>query len=118
MFLMRRTQLAAVISLALLCGCSKGEEQQAPAARRPPARQELTGEELFNERCRDCHIVHGKGGAVGPELSHVGSKRDRRFLEQVIREPGKVYPGTAMPPYDTFSKKQVDSLVDYLSGLK
>ncbi|GFO65435.1 cytochrome c [Geomonas paludis] len=113
-----RTYILATLALALAAGCSKGEPQQPAETRRPPAQLELTDEALFNERCRDCHIVKGKGGVVGPELSHVGSKRDSRFLEQVIREPAKVYPGTAMPPYDTFSKKQVDSLVDYLSGLK
>ncbi|MBJ6750402.1 c-type cytochrome [Geomonas anaerohicana] len=115
---MRESFIVAAMALALFCGCSRHEEAQAPAPKQSPARLELLGEELFNERCRDCHIVKDKGGVVGPELSHVGSKRDRRFLEQVIREPAKVYPGTAMPPYDTFSKKQIDSLVDYLSGLK
>ncbi|MBU5638638.1 cytochrome c [Geomonas sp. Red69] len=115
---MQRPYLIATLALALLAGCSKKDQQHPPEAKRPPAQMELTGEALFNERCRDCHIVNDKGGVVGPELSHVGSKRDRRFLEQVIREPAKVYPGTAMPPYDTFSKKQIDSLVDYLSGLK
>ncbi|MBJ6800490.1 c-type cytochrome [Geomonas propionica] len=115
---MRRSFVIAATAIALSCGCSKQEPAQAPAPKQSAAQLELFGEELFNERCRDCHIVKDKGGVVGPELSHVGSKRDRRFLEQVIREPGKVYPGTAMPPYDTFSKKQIDSLVEYLGGLK
>ncbi|WP_224983310.1 c-type cytochrome [Geomonas agri] len=115
---MRRSFVIAATAIVLSCGCSKQEPAQPPAPKKSAAQMELFGEELFNERCRDCHIVKDKGGVVGPELSHVGSKRDRRFLEQVIREPAKVYPGTAMPPYDTFSKKQIDSLVDYLSGLK
>lgn len=115
---MRTGILAAIMAAALLAGCSKHEETQAPEAKKSPAQLQLFGEELFNERCRDCHVVGEKGGAVGPALTHVGRVRDRRFLEQVIREPAKVYPGTAMPPYDTFSKKQIDSLVDYLSGLK
>jgi cytochrome c2 len=76
------------------------------------------GEPLFNERCRDCHKVGNKGGATGPELSHIGAKRDRAYLQQVIRDPSKVFPGTAMPPSDNLSIRQVDSLVDYLSSLK
>lgn len=115
---MRLSTLVAIAAVALTCGCSRRDEAQAPPPKRSAAQIELFGEELFNERCRDCHIVKDKGGVVGPELTRVGSKRDRAFLERVIREPGKVYPGTAMPPYDTFSKKQVDSLVDYLGGLK
>lgn len=114
---MRRGVLAAMIAATLFAGCSKREEAQAPEPKHAPAQFQLFGEELFNERCRDCHVVGEKGGTVGPNLTHVGSARDRRFLEQVIREPAKVHPGTAMPPYDTFSKKQIDSLVDYLSGL-
>lgn len=115
---MKRCLLVAVMATALAAGCSRHEETQATQQKKSPAQLELYGEELFNERCRDCHVVGDKGGAVGPVLTHVGSARDRRFLERVIREPAKVYPGTTMPPYDTFSKKQIDSLVDYLSGLK
>lgn len=115
---MRRGILAAIVAATLCAGCSRHEETQAPEPKQSSAQLQLFGEELFNERCRDCHVVGDKGGAVGPELTRVGSARDRRFLERVIREPAAVYPGTAMPPYDTFSKKQVDSLVDYLSGLK
>ena len=110
-----------IIPLLLLAldspACSPTEEHP-PAPVKSQFQEELAGEPLFNERCRQCHMVQQKGGAVGPDLSHVGSKRDRRFLEQVIREPSKLYPGTVMPPYDTFSNKQVDSLVDYLRGLK
>jgi L-cysteine S-thiosulfotransferase len=108
------------IMLALLAaGCSKSEETPPPAEKQTvqPV-NELTGEALFNERCRDCHTVHDKGGVVGPNLSTIGAKRSPAYLEQVIREPSKTFPGTVMPPYDTFSTKQVNSLVDYLGTLK
>ena len=114
---MRHGVLWGAAAIALF-GCTKNEPAQAPRAEHAPAQVEILGKELFNERCRDCHVVEEKGGVVGPALTHVGGRRDRRFLEQVIREPAKAYPGTVMPSYDTFSKKQVDSLVDYLSGLK
>jgi len=111
-------RIIPLILLALVSpACSPTEEPPA-AAKKSRFQEELTGEALFNERCRQCHMVRETGGAVGPDLSQVGSKRDPRFLEQVIREPSKLYPGTVMPPYDTFSKKQVDSLVDYLRGLR
>lgn len=110
---------AILLSALILAACSKTEEPVLPEkSQRPSSSGETSGEALFAERCRQCHTVHGKGGAVGPELSRVGGRRDRVFLERVIREPSRVYPGTVMPAYDTFSKKQVDSLVDYLSSLK
>ena len=108
----------SILLIAVVLGaCSKAEEP-APAPRKAGFPEELTGEALFAQRCLECHMVHEKGGRVGPDLSRVGSKRDRSFLEQVIREPSKVYPGTVMPPYDTLSTKQVNSLVDYLGSLK
>ncbi len=47
------------------------------------------GETLFfgTLRCSTCHIVNGRGGALGPELSTVGSARSRTYLVDSIRRP-------------------------------
>jgi cytochrome c oxidase cbb3-type subunit 3 len=49
------------------------------------------GEALFfgSQRCSSCHIVNGRGGRLGPELSTVGSGRSRAYLVESIREPGR-----------------------------
>jgi putative heme-binding domain-containing protein len=49
------------------------------------------GEELFfgAARCGSCHIVNGRGGLLGPELSTVGSARSRAYLMESIREPNR-----------------------------
>ena len=49
------------------------------------------GEELFfgTARCGSCHIVKGRGGLLGPELSTVGSARSRAYLVESIREPNR-----------------------------
>jgi putative heme-binding domain-containing protein len=49
------------------------------------------GEALFfgTARCSSCHIVNGRGGLLGPELSTVGSARSRAYLVESIREPGR-----------------------------
>ena len=115
----RNLYLIKLLLLALLASsCSKGEEQPREGRKSIPFPEELTGEPLFNEHCLGCHKVRGKGGSLGPDLSAVGARRDSRSMEQVIREPSRVFPGTVMPAYDRFSKRQVDSLVDYLSTLK
>jgi cytochrome c oxidase cbb3-type subunit III len=63
--------------------------QQPPAA---PSGDAGRGETLFfgaAARCSTCHIVNGRGGRLGPELSTVGSARSRAYLVESIREPGR-----------------------------
>lgn len=49
------------------------------------------GQTLFfaSARCASCHIVQGRGGRVGPELTTVGSARSRAYLVESIREPAR-----------------------------
>jgi len=49
------------------------------------------GEDVFfgTARCSSCHIVNGRGGLLGPELSTVGSARSRAYIVESIREPGR-----------------------------
>src|SRR5262249_26097384 len=58
---------------------SPGTGQQ-PAA--PPTGDRARGEALFfgPARCSTCHIVNGRGGRLGPELSTAGSARSRVYL--------------------------------------
>jgi len=62
--------------------------QKPPAA---PIGDPRHGEALFfgSARCSTCHIVNGRGGRLGPELSQVGSARSRTYLIESIREPNK-----------------------------
>ena len=39
--------------------------------------------------CGNCHIVAGKGGNIGPELSDIGSRRGVEFLRGAMLHPGK-----------------------------
>jgi cytochrome c oxidase cbb3-type subunit 3 len=58
------------------------------------------GETLFfgAANCSLCHMVHGRGGRLGPDLSSVGSERSERYLLEKIRNPNiDVAPGL-MPP--------------------
>src|SRR5207244_4470510 len=62
---------------------------QQPAA--SPGGDARHGETVFfgAARCSTCHIVNGRGGRLGPELSHVGSARPRAYLVESIREPNR-----------------------------
>jgi quinoprotein glucose dehydrogenase len=51
------------------------------------------GKTVFFEKpeaqCVRCHRVNGQGGDVGPDLSHVGSQKDRRYLLESMVFPNK-----------------------------
>jgi len=118
---LQRITIVLVLALsAAACSKSKPAEKQKAFEEIQPLKGTVkwTGEAIFIERCRDCHKVHETGGVVGPDLSAVGSRRSPDFIEQAIRDPSKLYPGTVMPPYDTLPRDQIKLLVDYLSGLK
>lgn len=49
------------------------------------------GKELFygNAACATCHMIQGKGGRLGPDLSTTGSARSTDYLVESIRNPSR-----------------------------
>ena len=49
------------------------------------------GRELFfgDANCSTCHMVSGKGGRLGPDLTEVGGSRTREALVDSIRNPSR-----------------------------
>jgi nitric oxide reductase subunit C len=83
------------------------------------ASESSEGRMLFDSNgCTACHKINGMGGSVGPDLSHVGSRRDAQWIAQQITDPASHYPNNRMPSFKTLSKAQLDELVHYLSNLK
>ena len=68
--------------------------------------------------CTACHKIGGIGGSVGPDLSHVGSRRDTQWIAQQITEPTSHNPNTVMPAFKALSQTHLGELVNYLSNLK
>lgn len=52
------------------------------------------GKELFVQKgaCLTCHIVKGKGGSLGPDLTGIGQRRGPDYLREAIQHPGKNKP--------------------------
>jgi cytochrome c oxidase cbb3-type subunit 3 len=54
------------------------------------------GEELYRSKtkgnCRQCHMIDGQGGRLGPNLSRIGASRSVAALERGIRQPSEVIP--------------------------
>ena len=58
------------------------------------------GKKVFFDKpeaqCVRCHRINGQGGDVGPDLTHVGSQKDRRYLlESIVLPNQKIAQGFA-----------------------
>lgn len=87
------TDLEAWEMVAYLRSVTQTAAKQVPGDR-------LAGEALFqgDGNCWLCHMVNGKGGRVGPDLSRVGARRSPEFLAEKIRNPNKHLAPSQMEP--------------------
>jgi ubiquinol-cytochrome c reductase cytochrome b subunit len=72
--------------------------------------------QTFAEVCASCHRIAGDGGAVGPDLTRVGSRRDAETIRRLIEDPLTAFPDSEMPPFkDTLTPAQIAGLAGYLA---
>jgi protein SCO1/2 len=95
---------------------------QAPDLPRP-----TQGEVVFTGKCQACHLPDGQ--SVGPDLAGVTRRRDRRWIERWIRDPGKLvaegdptalallakHHDVLMPPVE-LSEGELTELLSYLES--
>jgi cytochrome c oxidase subunit 2 len=105
----------------------RNEEQ--PAAQ-PSGGQAALGRHAFmTVGCQDCHAIRGTAasGRVGPDLTHVGSRRTLaaltipntpRSLYDWITNPQRIKPGARMPGFASLPASERHALVTYLEGLR
>ena len=72
---------------------------------------------FMDSGCYGCHIVGKVGTPIGPELSHVGAKYSRAYLERWLKDPAAQRPSAHMPRLE-LSEQQVKALADYMSSLR
>jgi len=82
------------------------------------ARAASKGEQIFSQKCAMCHVVKGKGGAIGPELTKVASRMKEGDLRAQLENPKKKNPASSMPAFNTLPKADMDALLGYLKTLK
>jgi len=70
------------------------------------------GAKLLAERpelsCLQCHMIHGQGSNVGPDLSEIGSRVDRTYLlESIVTPASKIADGFALIVVEKTNGEQV-----------
>lgn len=78
----------------------------------------VKGEQIFSQKCAMCHVVKGKGGTVGPELTKIASKMKEADVKAKLENPKTSNPKSLMPSFKTLSKAEMDALITYLMTLK
>jgi len=73
---------------------------------------------MQQQKCLECHTINGKGGAVGPNLSNVGSRRSRDYIIQQLKDPKSHNPDTQMPSFKDLPEQDLKDVADYLASLK
>ena len=83
-----------------------------------PVAYSIEAPALFEGNCSSCHMINGKGGTLGPDLSGIGERRSINFLEAFTIDPESVLPGATMPAYrDILTPEQIADIAAYLYSL-
>lgn len=71
---------------------------------------------LFEANCAMCHKIKGEGGDVGPDLSLIGTARDKAFIRRYVTDPTQVNPTSAMPGFrGTLTETAIEDLARFLA---
>jgi cytochrome c oxidase cbb3-type subunit 3 len=62
------------------------------AARPGPGNSERGAAVYQSSGCGSCHVVEGRGGILGPELSTIGGRRGAVYLREAIVKPATTHP--------------------------
>ena len=67
-------------------------------------------------KCYQCHMFKGYGGTLAPDLSFEGSRSNREWLFQFLRNPQTLRPTlTVRMPHFNMSERDANTLASYLS---
>ena len=115
-YLMSAAAVAVVTVIGLTISGARAPIVNEPAVTSPSV---LAGRAIFaRSGCSACHGINGKGGTIGPDLTHVGSRRpEAEWHLRHFKNPQAVTPGSLMPKVD-LSDKELRELTDYMLSLK
>lgn len=76
------------------------------------------GKKVFAKyACASCHRIHGEGGTFCPDLSYIGTRRDREWLIRHFKNPQTVVPDSPMPAF-SFTEQELNNVTNYMLSLR
>jgi cytochrome c oxidase subunit II len=98
--------LALIVIVAMLASAARAQEPTEEGKRY-----------FMNNGCYGCHVVGKMGTPIGPDLSHVGAKYSRAYLERWLKDPSAQRPNAHMPTLE-LSEQQAKALAAFMSSLR
>jgi nitric oxide reductase subunit C len=90
-----------------------------PPAPQGVARQEPEGHKIFlAQHCNTCHSIHGSGGTLAPDLTHIGSRQTKAWILDQLNNPRSHKAESIMPSFAPLPEPEKEELAEYLEGLK
>ena len=116
--LIRTRIVQQIVRAAILCTAPGMAHAQVPRNVRAPltAFDSAKTQVLLRTRlpCLGCHVVGSSGGHVGPDLTHVASRRSMAYIRRMVTDPAQTIPGTTMPRIAMAASTR-ELLIGYLS---
>lgn len=107
---------------ALLLGAAVRDVQPtiAPETGKPLSSVERAGRALFERQCSTCHVVAGKGGDEGPELTDIGAHHSAGWLHSFIENPAQFHADSKMSSFGppVLTHQEIEEVSRYLSTLR
>jgi ubiquinol-cytochrome c reductase cytochrome b subunit len=74
---------------------------------------------VYGTWCVRCHIIDGEGVKNGPDLTQIGEKKDVKWLQSWIADPGAVDEKAEMPAFgDRLSPDELKAVAEFLAARK
>jgi mono/diheme cytochrome c family protein len=83
----------------------------------PSSVEHKQGIVVFGAWCANCHIIDGEGVKNGPDLTRAGEKRDAKWLQSWIADPGAVDERADMPAFvDRLTPEELAAVASFLAA--